>query len=112
MTGRVWHADAAEKSKTAGIQWMRSIDFAVEDGGDLADFADEFGEFSGEDGLHAVGEGLVGGVMNFDKQAVGAYSYCGAGEGQNFMALAGAVAGVDEDRQVAAFFYRGDDGQV
>jgi len=50
--------------------------------------------------------------MDFDEQAVGAYGYGGAGEGQNFVAFAGAVAGVYEDGQVAAFFYGGDDGQV
>ena len=43
------------------------VDVAVEDGGDLADFGLEFGEFSGEDGLHAVGEGLFRLVMDFDE---------------------------------------------
>jgi len=62
--------------------------------------------------LHAVGEGLVGGVMDFDEQAVGAYGHGGAGEGQYFVAFAGAVTGVDEDGQVAAFFNGGDDRQI
>ena len=88
------------------------VDVAVEDGGDLADFGDEFGEFGGEDGLHAVGEGLVGGVVDFDEEAVGSYGGGGAGERQDFVALAGAVAGIDQDGQVAAFFYGGDDGEV
>ena len=74
------------------------IDFAVEHGGDLADFVDQFGEFGGENGLHAVGEGLVWSMMNFDEQAVGAYGHSGAGEGQYFVAFASAVARVDEDR--------------
>jgi hypothetical protein len=62
--------------------------------------------------LHAVGEGLIGGVVDFDEQAVGAHGCRGAGERQNFVAFAGAVAGVDQDRQVAAFFDRGDDREV
>jgi len=36
--------------------------------------------------------------MGFDEQAVGANGYGGAGQGQNFVAFAGAVAGVDENR--------------
>ena len=60
--------------------------------------------------MHAVGEGLVWRVMDFDEQAVGAHRYRSSGEGQNFVALAGTVAGVDEDGQVAAFFYGRDDG--
>src|SRR5260221_8314052 len=85
---------------------------AVEDLSDLADFGLEFGEFGGEDGLHAVGEGFFGLVMDFDEEAVAADGYGSAGERKNFVALAGAVAGIDEDGQVAAFFDRGDDGEV
>ena len=88
------------------------VDFAVEDGGDLADFGDEFDQFAGENGLHAVGEGGVGAVMNFDEQAVGADGDRGAGKRQNFVAFAGAVAGIDEDRQVAALLHGGNDGEV
>ena len=55
------------------------VDGAVEDGGDLAGFGDELLELGGEDGLHAVGEGLVGGVVDFDKEAVGADGDGGAG---------------------------------
>ena len=78
------------------------VDVAVEDGGDLLDGGGEGGEFGGGDGLHAVGEGGVGAVVDFDEEAVGAD--CGGGEakGKDFVAFAGAVAGVDEDRQVAA----------
>lgn len=42
------------------------VDVAVEDLGDLLDFGLEFGEFGGEDGLHAVGEGFFRLVMDFD----------------------------------------------
>ena len=75
-------------------------------------FVDEGGEFFGQDGLHAVGEGVVGVVVDFDEQAIGADGDGGAGERKNFVALAGAVAGIDEDRQVAALFDGGNDGEV
>ena len=42
------------------------VEVAVEDGGDLLDFGEEVGEFGGEQGLHAVGEGFFGLVMDFD----------------------------------------------
>ena len=51
---------------------------AVEDGGDLLNFGLEFGEFGGEDGLHAVGEGFFGLVVDFDEEAVTADGYGGA----------------------------------
>src|ERR1700681_1111536 len=88
------------------------IDFAVEHGGDLADFVDQFGELGGENGLHAVGEGLVWSMMHFDEQAVGANGCGGAREGQNFVAFARAVTGIDQDGQMAALFYGWNDGQV
>src|ERR1700739_3729825 len=91
---------------------MDLVDAAVEDLGDLLDFGLEFGEFGGEDGLHSVGKGFFGLVMDFDEEAVGADGNGGAGERKNFVALAGAVAGIDEDGQVAAFFYGGDNGEV
>ena len=92
--------------------WVESVDGAVEDLGDLLDFGDEGGEFFGEDGLHAVGEGFFGLVMDFDEEAVGANGDGGAGKWKNFVALAGAVAGIDEDGKMAALFYGGDDGEI
>jgi len=86
------------------------VDGAVEDGGDLLDFVHEVGEFGGEDGLDAVGEGSVGLVMDFDEEAIGTDGDGGAGERKNFVALAGAVAGIDEDGKMAAFFYGGNYG--
>jgi len=64
---------------------------------DLLDFVDQVGKFEREDGLNAVGEGGFGIVVNFDEETVGAHGYGGAGEGKNFVAFAGAMAGVDED---------------
>ena len=64
---------------TRGLRWRARklvdeelVDMAMEDGGDLADFVGEGGEFFGEDRLHAVGEGFVRFVVDFDEQAVGA----------------------------------------
>ena len=89
-----------------------SVDGAVEEGGELLDFRGEVGEFFGEDGLHAVGEGFFGLVVDFDEQSIGADGDCGAGEGKNFVTLAGAVAGVNQDWKVAALFDGRDDGEV
>jgi hypothetical protein len=89
-----------------------SVNGAVEDGGDLAHFSGEEGELFGKDGLHAVGERFFGFVVDFDQEAIGSDGDGGAGEGENFVALAGAVAGIDEDREVTAFFDGGNDGEV
>jgi len=84
----------------------------VKDGGDLADFGDEFGKFFGEDGLHAVGQSLFGLVVNFDEEAIGANRDRSARKRKNFVTLAGAVAGIDENREVAAFFDGRNDGEI
>ena len=84
----------------------------MKDGGDLADFGREFGELAREDGLDAVGEGFVGLVVDFDEEAIAADGYGGAGERENFVAFAGAVAGIDHDGEMAAFFDGGYDGEV
>ena len=89
-----------------------SVNGAVEDGGDLAHFSGEDGELFGEDGLHTVGKRFFRFVMNFDEEAVGANGDGGAGKGENFVALAGAVTGINEDRKMAAFFDGGNDGEV
>jgi len=87
-----------------------SVDLAVEDVGDLADFGGQFGVFGGEDGLNAVGEGFFGLVMDFDEESIGADGDRGTGKRKDFVTLAGAVAGVDQDGQVAAFFHCGHYG--
>ena len=90
----------------------RSVHGAVEDGSDLTYFVGEGGEFFGEDRLHAVGEGFVRLMVDFDDKAIGANSNGGAGKGQNFVALAGAVAGIDENGEVAALLDGGNDREV
>ena len=84
----------------------------MEDRGDLADFGDELDELLRKDGLHAVGEGFFGFVVNFDEQAIGTNGDGGAGERKNLVAFASAVRGIDEDGKVAAFFDRGDDREI
>ncbi len=78
----------------------------------MAHLVGESVELVGEDGLHAVREGFVWLVMDFDEEAVGPNSDGGAGERKDFVTLAGAVAGIDENRQVAAPLDGGDDGEV
>src|SRR5215469_12238822 len=89
-----------------------SIDGAMEDGGDLAHLVGEFGELFGEDGLHAVGKRLLRLMVNFDKETVGAYGNSRARKWQDFVALARAVAGIDENGQMAPFFNGGYDSEV
>jgi hypothetical protein len=84
----------------------------VEDVGDLADLAGEFGKLIGNDGLDPIGESFLGLVVDFDEQAVGSHGDCGARERKNLVALAGAVARIDEDGQVAAFLDGGNDRKV
>ena len=84
----------------------------MEDVGDLSHFVGECGEFAGDDGLHAVGERFFGFVVDFDEEAVAADGYRGEREGKYFVALAGAVRWIDHDRQMAAAFYGGDDGEI
>ena len=55
---------------------------------------------------------MVGVVVHFDEETVGAGGHRGARERQNFIAASGSVRGVHHDRQVAAALHRGDDAQV
>ena len=79
---------------------------------DLAHFVRQVGKLLGKNRLHAVRESLVGLVMDFDEQSVGPDCDGGPRERQNLMALAGAVAGIDEDGQVAALFHCRDHREV
>ena len=90
----------------------RLVDGAVEDGSDLAHLVGKDGKFFGEDGLHAVGEGFVRFVVDFDEQAIGTDSDGGTRKRKNLVALAGAVASIHQDGQVAALLNGGDHGKV
>ena len=48
----------------------RSINRAAKDVRDLPYFANELLEFFGQDRLRSVGQGVIGIVMNLDKQAI------------------------------------------
>src|SRR5712691_4415281 len=85
---------------------------AVEDSGDLADLGGEGGEFLGQDGLHAVRKRLVRLVMDFDQETVGADGDGRARKRENLVAFSGAVAGINENGQMAALLDGGDNGQV
>src|SRR5205807_5433544 len=89
-----------------------SVYGAVEDGGDLSHFVREVGKLFRENRLDAVGESFFRFVMNFDEQSVGANGDGRTGERQNLVTLPGAMAGVDENGQVAALFDRRDDREV
>ena len=82
---------------TRQVARNRLINGPVEDGGDLAHFVGKGDEFLGEEGLHAVGEGFFRLVMNFNEETIGPDRHSGSGERQHFVALAGAVAGIDEN---------------
>jgi hypothetical protein len=51
-------------------------------------------------------------VVDLDEDAVGARGNRGAGHGQHAVALAGAVAGINQNRQVAHPLDGGNDAQV
>src|SRR5437660_10288228 len=86
----------------------RLVNGAVEDSGDLAHFVGEGDEFLRQKRLHAVGERFVRLVMNFDEKAIRADGDSGARKRQDFVAFAGAVAGINEDWKMAALFYGGN----
>src|SRR5579872_3548790 len=87
-------------------------DRASDDGSYLADLLHQFVELVWEQRLRAVGEGLVRSGVNFDHESIRANSDCGAGERRDFVALAGAVAGIDQNRQMAQPLHRGHNAQV
>ena len=51
-------------------------------------------------------------MMDFYHEPVCADGYSGAREGRHFITLAGAVAGVDENGEMAHALHRGDHAQV
>src|SRR5579863_132087 len=71
------------------------------DSRDLADLRHQFIELVGEQRLWAVGERLIGLVMHFDHQSIGADGDGGARQRSDLVALAGSVTGIDKDRQMA-----------
>ena len=62
--------------------------------------------------MGAIGEGLVRLVVHLDHQAVGADRGSRASQGQNHVAFARAMAGVNDDGQMAQPLHRGHDTKV
>jgi hypothetical protein len=84
----------------------------VDGRGDAPHFFHQAGEFFGLERLGAVGEGAVGIGVDFDHEAVGAGGDRGPGHGRHVVPVAGAVAGVADDRQVALGLDDGDGVEV
>src|SRR5713226_6980205 len=89
-----------------------SVDITMEDGGDLPNFTDKYRELFRQNRLHAVGERFVGLVMHFDEEAISSHGHRCARKWEDFVTPACAVAGVDQNRQVAALFDCGHDRQI
>src|SRR5579875_971249 len=87
-------------------------DGAVDDRGKLAELGDEFGELVGEEGLRAVGHGLVGVGVHFHEEAVRAGRDRGECERWNEIALANAVRRIAENGEVRELFEHRDGGDV
>ena len=62
--------------------------------------------------LHAVRQRLVRLMMDFDDQAIRADRHRGPRKRSDFVSLAGAVAGINNNRQVAEPLHRRDHAQV
>ena len=85
---------------------------ATDDGRDLFDFAHHGCELGGIERLRSVRERGFRMVVHFDDQTIGACGNGCARHGQDAVAAAGSVAGIDEDRQVAQVMQRGDDAEI
>src|SRR5229473_1884895 len=94
------------------ILFSLSVDLPMQHCGNLPHLFGQFGKFLGQDRLHAVGESLVRLVVDFHQQSIRANGNGCARERQDFVAFAGSVAGVNQNRQVAAFFHCRHDGQI
>src|SRR5271165_4002631 len=79
---------------------------------DLLDLHHQLIELVGIERLHAIGQGVVGIVMDFNHQAVSSGSYGGACQRRDFVALAGTVAGIGDDRQVTQALHSGNHAEI
>jgi hypothetical protein len=80
--------------------------------GDKGDFVHELYKLVGIERLCTVGEGFIGLVVHFDDQAIGADRSRGPSQGQNHIALAGAMARIHNDGQMAGPLHCGNDAEV
>ncbi len=72
---------------------------------------DHFGEDLRGDGLGSVGEGVLGVLVDFDEEAVGAGGDRGSAHRWNHVGVPGALRRIDDDGQVGFAFDGGDDGE-
>jgi len=62
--------------------------------------------------LRAIGKRVIGVVVDFDEEAIGAGGDSGAGHGRHFVAAAGAVRRIRKHRKMRKFFDDRDGGDV
>ena len=89
----------AFRSCAAGCGATGSRDAAAKHRRDLPHLVHQLIELLGIERLLAVAERPVGIGMHFDDQAIGADRNRRARQRRDLVALAGAVAGIDDDRQ-------------
>ncbi len=73
---------------------------------DLPHLDHQLVELIGIERLLAIAKGAIGIGMNFDDQAISAHRNRGARQRRYLVALAGAVAGIDDDGQMAQPLHR------
>lgn len=84
----------------------------MQDSGDLRGLIHKLCELFREDGLRAIRKGLIWLVMDFYNEAIAADGDSGPPEGNDFVALACAMARVHEDRQVTETLDRRHNAEV
>ena len=107
----MWPGQSVEALSTSAWTVARCVGtFAPQHRRDLPDLLHERVELIGKQRLHAIRQRAIGIVMDFDDQTVGSNGDSGAGERRHFVALARAVAGIDDDGQMAEALHGGNDG--
>src|SRR5437763_13565229 len=71
------------------------------DGRNLPDLLHQQIELVREQRLRTIRQRLIRAVMHFHHESVGSHGYGRAGEWGDLVALAGAMAGINQDRQMA-----------
>src|SRR5438309_3752480 len=109
--------DSASKRKATRnletrFMFGKSVHDAVKNSGDLLHFRRQFRELLGQDRLHAVRKRFLRVMMHFHEESVCSDGDRSAGEGKHLVAFPGAMAWVHKNRQVTAFFYGWNDGEV
>src|SRR5207302_1469593 len=80
--------------------------------GDDAQLGHELVELAGLERLCAIGESVIGVVVDFDEQAVGARGYRCSSHRRNFVAAPSAVRRIGEHGEMGEFFDDGNGSDV